>query len=95
MLTITETAAEALDSLVASAGDAPESAGLRISPREGADGVPAFALTLAVEPEPTDQVVDAGHVPVYVAAESTQELDDKVLDARVEGERVGFVLTQA
>jgi hypothetical protein len=32
---------------------------------------------------------------VFVDADIAQELDDKVLDAQIEGDRVGFMLAQA
>jgi iron-sulfur cluster assembly protein len=96
MLTITDSAAEALDTIVASTPDAPNTAGLRISPTAEQDGAPGFALSLAAEPAPDDQVVDVeGHeTPIYVAAEAAPELDDKVLDAQVQGDQVGFMLLQ-
>jgi Fe-S cluster assembly iron-binding protein IscA len=95
MLTITQTAAEALDTIVASVPDAPESSGLRISASAGTDGQPSFRLELAVEPEPGDQVIDGTEHPVFVDSGIADELDDKVLDAQIEGDRVGFMLAQA
>jgi Fe-S cluster assembly iron-binding protein IscA len=94
MLTITQTAAEALDTIVSSVPDAPESSGLRISPSSNEDGRPGFRLDLAVEPEPGDQVIDGTEHPVFVDADIAEELDDKVLDAQIEGDRVGFMLAQ-
>lgn len=95
MLTITHTAADALDTIVASAPDAPETAGLRISQGVGSDGRAGFMLALAEAPEPTDQVVEGHQTPVFVAAEAAEQLDDKVLDAQIEGDQVGFMLAQA
>jgi Fe-S cluster assembly iron-binding protein IscA len=95
MLTITQTAAEALDTIVASVPDAPDSSGLRMTPSTGGDGLPGFRLDLAVEPQPGDQVIDGPAHPVFVDADIAQELDDKVLDAQIEGDRVGFMLAQA
>ena len=95
MLTITPTAAEALDSIVASVPDAPQSAGLRISPSSANGSQSGFSLHLATAPEPGDQVVQAAEHPVFVDAAVADELDDKVLDAQVEGNQVGFVLAQA
>lgn len=92
MLTITQTAADALDSIVASASDVPDSAGLRISQGAGPDGQTGLTLALTEAPEPTDQVVEAQSVPVFLDADVAPELDDKILDAQVEGNQVGFVL---
>lgn len=95
MLTITPTAAEALDTIVASVPDAPESAGLRIAHGPGQDGSPGLTLQLTAEPAPGDQIVDGQPVPIFVDADIVDELDDKVLDAQVEGDRVGFTLAPA
>ncbi|HEU4658814.1 MAG TPA: HesB/YadR/YfhF-family protein [Capillimicrobium sp.] len=95
MLTITPTAAEALDTIVASVPDAPESAGLRIAAGAGPDGRPGLTLELAAAPAPTDQVVQGHDTPVFVEAQLAGELDDKVLDAEVDGDRVGFLIGQA
>lgn len=93
MLTITQTAAEAIDAIVASA-DVPEDAGLRIAHGVGADGQGAFAVTLTDAPEAGDQVLERDGAPVFLESDAAPLLDDKVLDARVEGERVGFVLAE-
>lgn len=94
MLTITPTAAQALDTIVSSVPDAPETAGLRIAQGAGENGQPRLTLELTASPAPGDQVVEAQNTPVFVEAKIVDELDDKVLDAQVEGDRVGFTLAQ-
>jgi iron-sulfur cluster assembly protein len=89
MLTITEQAEEALDAVVA-AENAPEGAGIRISQGVTANGQPAMGLALAVAPEPGDAVVEEANVPVFLAPEVAELLDDKVLDAQVEGDQIAF-----
>jgi Fe-S cluster assembly iron-binding protein IscA len=89
VLTITENAEQALDAVVA-AENAPEGAGVRISQGVGADGQPAVGLSLAAAPEPGDAVVEDANVPVFVASEVADLLDDKVLDAQVDGEQIAF-----
>ena len=91
MLTITENAEHALDAVVA-AEDAPEGAGVRISQGVGADGQPAVGLALAPAPEPGDAVVDDANVPVFLASEVADLLDDKILDAEVDGDQIAFRL---
>ena len=91
MLTITENAEQALDAVVA-AENAPEGAGVRISQGMGADGQPAVGLALAPAPEPGDAVVEDANVPVFVAAEVADLLDDKILDAQVKGDQIAFRL---
>jgi len=95
MLMLTETAVEALDTIVESAST-PDGAGVRISRQISADGQPGLALALVEEPDPTDQVVETEgeHVPVFVEQAAVEALDDKVLDAQVQEGQVGFVVAQ-
>jgi Fe-S cluster assembly iron-binding protein IscA len=89
VLTITPNAEQAIDAVVASE-TAPEGAGLRISQGVGADGQPAIGLSVALAPEAGDEVVEEANVPVFLAPDVVPLLDDKVLDARVDGEQVTF-----
>jgi Fe-S cluster assembly iron-binding protein IscA len=95
MLTITETAVEALDSIVQSA-PVSDDAGVRISRQISDDGQPALGISLVEAPQPSDQVleIEGEHVPVFVEADVAPELEDKVLDARVQEGQVGFVVAQ-
>jgi iron-sulfur cluster assembly protein len=93
VLTITEQAEEALDAVVA-AENAPEGAGIRISQGVASDGQPAMGLALAAAPEPGDAVVEDSNVPLFLAPEVAGLLDDKVLDAQVEGDQIAFRLGQ-
>lgn len=89
MLTITPDAAQALDAVIA-AQNAPEGAGVRISQGMGADGQPGIGLTLVAEPVAGDEVVEDTTVPVFLSPEVADLLDDKVLDAHVQGESIAF-----
>jgi iron-sulfur cluster assembly protein len=89
VLTITPDAEQAIDAMVAT-GSAPEGAGLRISQGVGADGQPAIGLSVAPAPEVGDEVVEETNVPVFLAADVVPLLDDKVLDARLEGDQITF-----
>lgn len=93
MLTITRDAEQALDAIVA-AQDVPEGAGVRISQGVGADGQPGIGLTLTTEPAVDDAVVEEGTVPVFLAAEVVELLEDKVLDAQIEGDSITFEIGQ-
>lgn len=95
MLTITQTAAEALDAIVASVPDAPETAGLRIAGGQTPDGRPGLTLELTTAPSEGDQVVEGANTPVFVEDAVAGELDAMVLDARIEGDQVGFTLSDA
>jgi Fe-S cluster assembly iron-binding protein IscA len=93
VLTITPDAERALDAVISAEG-APEGAGVRISQGLGADGQPAMGLTLISAPAEGDAVVEDSSVPVFVAAEVTEILDDKVLDVHVEGDQIAFSIEQ-
>ena len=67
-------------------------AGLRITRGVAPDGQPGLKLSVADAPESDDAVVAAENTPVFLDAEAAELLDDKVLDAQVEGGQVGFML---
>jgi Fe-S cluster assembly iron-binding protein IscA len=92
VLTITHEAAEAIDAVVHSAPVETETAGLRITRGVAPDGQPGLTLAVADAPESNDAIVEAENTPVFLDAEAAALLDDKVLDAQVEGGQVGFML---
>jgi iron-sulfur cluster assembly protein len=94
VLTITDTAAEALEAIVASDPQTADTAGLRIARGVTHDGQQALAMSIADVPEPSDQVVEGHRVPVFLEPEAAALLDDKQLDARIEGDQVGFLLME-
>ena len=94
MLTITDTAAEAVRQLSAGSGLEPEP-GLRIAPGEPTSTGTPLELSLAPGPETNDQTVVEGGATVYVEEEVAGFLDDKVLDASMEDGRVRFRLGDA
>ena len=92
MLTFTHEAAEAIDAVVHSAPNAPETAGLRIARGVSPDGQEGLELSVAGGPAPDDAVTEAEGTPVFLESEAAAMLDDKVLDAQVQGDQVGFTL---
>ena len=94
MLTMTETAAEAVRRISAGSGLEP-SPGLRVT--AGAptpEGTP-LEIGIAPEPAPDDQVVDEQGARVYLEQPVAAALDNKVLDAAVEGDQIRFALRDA
>jgi iron-sulfur cluster assembly protein len=102
MLALTPTAAEVVDSLT-SQEDLPETAGLRITSEESegdsdgdadAEGAQRdLRLAVVEKPESGDELVEGAHV--YVESGETAELlEDKVLDADIDGNEVRFSLQQ-
>ena len=91
MLAITPTAAEAIRGIV-SAPEIPDGAGIRIATRPGAAPPGALEVTVAEVPADTDQVVDEDGARVFIEEQAIALLDDKLLDAQIEGQRVGFYI---
>lgn len=88
MLTLSESAVDAVDRLLHSPG-IPDDAGLRIR----AAGESQLSIEIAPEPAPGDQVIGDAGARVFVDSEAAPMLDDAELDARMEGDQVAFGLT--
>jgi iron-sulfur cluster assembly protein len=94
MLTMTDSAAEAVRHISESSGLEPHP-GLRISAgAQTAQGTP-LEIGLAAEAGPSDATVEEGGARLYVEEVVAPALDDKVLDASVEGDQVRFELRAA
>lgn len=78
MLTLTDNATNIVKSLTAQ----PGTSGLRISAEGMTDGL---AVSTATEPQSQDQVVEQDGATVYLDQGAAQQLDDKILDAGVDG----------
>jgi iron-sulfur cluster assembly protein len=94
MLTMTDTAAEAVRRISAGSGLEPDP-GLRISAGEPTPEGTPLELGLAAEAGPSDQTVEEGGARIYVEQVVAPVLDDKVLDAAVEGDQIRFELREA
>lgn len=99
MLALTPTATEVVNSIVSSQ-ELPDTAGLRITSEESGtasndsgDAQRDLRLSVVEQPQSGDEQIEG--TPVYVESGATSELlDDKVLDAEVEGSEVRFSLMQ-
>lgn len=91
MLEITESAAEAIRSVLAGVTP-PSDASMRISSGSH-DGI-QWELAVGERPGPGDQAVQERGVQVLVDPDAIAVLDDKVLDARLEGGRIRFSVEQ-
>ena len=94
MLTMTDTAAEAVRRIAEGSGLEPDP-GLRISAGEPTPEGTALELTVAAEAAPSDETIEAGGARIYVEEVVAPVLDDKVLDAAFEGDAVRFELHEA
>jgi iron-sulfur cluster assembly protein len=93
MLTITSTAADAIRAIVENT-DVPDQGGIRISiaRQNGAQA----SLELAVSPAPLegDEVLDAGGAHVFLDELAAVALEDKSLDAQIEGDEISFGIVE-
>ncbi|MEJ7796614.1 MAG: Fe-S cluster assembly protein HesB [Nocardioides sp.] len=88
MLILTENATTVVKGF---AEQIPDASGLRIT--GGPVEEPALEVTPAATPEPGDAVVEQNGATVFLDENATLLLDDKVLDAVVDGEgQVEFAL---
>ena len=76
MLAITDAAAEAIKGVVSAEG-APEG---------------RLAVSLAAVPAEEDEVIEEGGAHVFLESRAAEALDDKLLDAEVEGGQVRFTV---
>ena len=89
MLTLTDSARSAVQTLTSKAGLPDETGGLRIA-QQAAGG---FELALVPEPMPGDDVVTDGVSRVYVDPEASQTLADQRLDVETVDTGDTFTLT--
>ena len=92
MLTITADAATAIKEIVDTSP--VEGGGLRIFAQPQDDTQASLEIALAEEPGPGDEVMDAEGASVYVERNAAAYLEDKQLDASVEGDQVRFSVTE-
>jgi iron-sulfur cluster assembly protein len=92
MLTITPTATEAIRVIVQSS-DAPEEGGIRISVAPD-EAQAALAISISAAPQEGDAVVDQGGAHVFLDETAASALDDKALDARIEGDQIAFQVVE-
>jgi len=87
VLTLTDNALTAVRTLTQDP-EAPEGAGLRITP-----GTEGLELILVADPVPGDALIDDGGARVYVEPEAAELLKEQTLDAQVEDGQVSFFLS--
>lgn len=86
MLTLTNNAQDAVRTLTKDP-QAPERAGLRI-----AAGNQGLELMLVAEPAPGDALIDDDGARVFLESQAANLLDERTLDAEIEGDKVNFFL---
>jgi iron-sulfur cluster assembly protein len=91
LLALTDSAVEAVKHIVSSSEEASETGGLRLV-AEQAGTQANFQLSVVPLPAEDDEVIEEQGARVFLEPEAASLLDDKVLDASVEQNRVAFTL---
>jgi Fe-S cluster assembly iron-binding protein IscA len=94
VLALTDAAVGVIHDLTTQPG-LPDGTGLRITPQTDNGSGPAFALSLSQAPDVADEVIETADTRVYLEPEVAQQLEDKVLDARIDEQgEVAFLISQ-
>ena len=91
LLALTDTAVEAVKHIVSSSAEASETGGLRLV-AEQAGTQTNFQLSVVPLPAEDDEVIEEQDARVFLEPEAASLLDDKVLDATVEQDKVAFTI---
>ncbi|HEX8863760.1 MAG TPA: HesB/YadR/YfhF-family protein [Actinomycetes bacterium] len=90
MLTITTEAAQAINAIVESS-PMPQG-GLKITAKPVSDTESTLELSVVEAPAESDRVIEDQGTRVFLEELASDYLEDKVLDAEVEGEQIRFTL---
>jgi len=91
LLALTDSAVQAVKDIVSSSEQVPETGGLRmVAERAGMQA--KFQLSVASLPAEDDEVIEEQGARVFLEPEAASLLDDMVLDASVEQNRVAFTI---
>lgn len=94
MLALTDAAVGVIHDLTTQPG-LPEGTGLRIAQQPDNGSGPAYALSLSQAPEVADEVIQAADTRVYLEHNAAQQLEDKVLDAKIDEQgEIAFLISQ-
>lgn len=89
MLTVTEAAARAINTLVTQ-NDMPDGAGLRISPQSQTSRAEGLGLSIARSPGDGDTILDAFGAKVFLSPGLVYDLHEQQLDVDERGDGVHF-----
>jgi iron-sulfur cluster assembly protein len=91
LLALTDDAVEAVKNIISSSDEASETGGLRLS-AERAGAQTSLQLSVVTLPAEDDEVIQEEGARVFLEPEAAALLDDKVLDASIEQDRVEFTI---
>jgi Fe-S cluster assembly iron-binding protein IscA len=91
LLALTESGVQAVKGIVSSSEELPETGGVRVvAGRSGTE--PNFELSVVSLPGEDDQVIEEHGARLFLDPDAASLLEDKVLDASVEQNRVAFTI---
>ena len=93
MLTITSNAAEAIRAILQGT-DVPDEGGIRISIARQNGSQASLELALSAAPMEGDSVLEANGAHVFLDELASKALDDKSLDAEMEGGEISFGIVE-
>jgi iron-sulfur cluster assembly protein len=93
MLTITSNAAEAIRAIIQST-DVPDDGGIRISIARQNGSQASLELALSPAPMEGDDVLELNGAHVFLDEMASVALDDKSLDAEMEGGEISFGIVE-
>jgi iron-sulfur cluster assembly protein len=93
MLALTDSAVQAVRDIISSSPELDETGGLRMV-AEPAGTEANLQLSVVPQPAEDDEVIEEEGARVFLEPEAASLLDDKVLDARVEDNRVAFTISE-
>ncbi|MGH2820860.1 MAG: hypothetical protein ACRDJ5_09420, partial [Actinomycetota bacterium] len=73
--------------------DLPEEAGLRISAQSTGQQEAVLELTVAIDPEISDEVISREGIKVFIEPQAARFLEDKRLDALMQKEGIQFTIS--
>jgi iron-sulfur cluster assembly protein len=92
MLTVTEAAAQAINSLVTK-NQMPEGSGLRIAPQGQTTRAEGLGLSIAAAPADEDTVIEASGAKIFLASTVVYDLHEQELDVEpADGGEVRFIV---
>jgi iron-sulfur cluster assembly protein len=92
LLALTDSAVQAVKQIVSSSAQVPEGGGLRMV-AEQAEAQTNLQLSVVPLPAEDDEVIEEQGARVFLEPQAASILDDKVLDASVEPNKVAFTIS--
>jgi iron-sulfur cluster assembly protein len=91
LLALTDNAVQAVKHIVAASEESSETGGLRmVAEQEGTEA--NFALSIVGLPAEEDEVIEEQDARVFLEPQAASLLDDKVLDASLDQDRIAFAI---